>query len=184
MITHVLTAIAIYMGYVETHALSISVPIVKPKTRSPPNPTSPESTNVAPPVDSKYDDYLDALLQSTGLKRPNPEFLSNYYSRIYGDQKMEVNVNRTTFNPNPLSDPPPQPFPNPVRLPSNVFTRPPTRFFPFSRPQPIPVPNPNPIEPPSSLCPCAGCLINGECIGCLNRAYCKRVEGVYCEHED
>ena len=44
-----------------------------------------------------YEKYLEALLQSTGLKQPNNDFLSKYYDSVYGDQDMIVNVNTTSF---------------------------------------------------------------------------------------
>ena len=104
----------------------------------------------AKPSVSTFNEYVEATLQSTGLKSYDPEFLTKYHERLN---------NRTSFFP-----------PTPVRftLPPN-FTRPPTpRLFPYPYPLPF-------------GCLCEGCSVNGECVGCLNRPYCERIGGRYCE---
>lgn len=185
---------------VQSVAISVqSVPSVPVSVPSIPVSSTTSQSQSQTRTQTEYEKYIDALLQSTGLKPPNPEFLEKYYDRLYG----EVNVNTTELvsskltpslpDPLPHPYPHPRPLPGPITLPPHTFTRPPTpRIFTlpptpriFTRPpsptwRPFPYPFPEPFPNPNDGCICVGCMVNGECIECLNELYCRRVGGTYC----
>ena len=196
----------IFSGVLPVQSLAISVPVSVPSV---PVSSTPNQTNSNPNLkpQTEYEKYIDALLQSTGLKPPNPEFLETYYDRLYGEvnvnapvsaltsekepeSEQEANSKFTPSLPDPLPQPlqlplphphpfhRPHPLPGPITLPPTPrrFTLPPSptwRSFPY--PFPVPLPNQN------RRCVCVGCMVNGECIECLNESYCRRIEGTYCE---
>lgn len=89
----------------------------------------PSPSNESKPSTSTFNEYVEAVLQSTGLKPYNAGFLTKYHQRLDNTERL----------PHPYN-------------------------FPFQG------------------CVCKGCAVNGGCVGCLNRQYCERVGGRYCEN--